>query len=57
MRNEIEVKNLAKEKLNINIEERILDVHTERKTQLLSILIFCLKKKYFFLKFLFIFKI
>lgn len=51
MRNENEVKNLAKKKLNINIEERILDVDTERKTQLLSILIFCLKKNYFFKNF------
>lgn len=45
MRNENEVKkNKAKIKLNMNIEERILYVHTERKAQLLSILIFCLKK-------------
>lgn len=41
MRNENEVKKKQAKK-NLNIEERILDVHTERKTQLLSILLFCL---------------
>lgn len=57
MRNENEVKkNKAKIKLNMNIEERILYVHTERKAQLFSILIFCLKKINFNF-FLFIFKI
>lgn len=38
----------------MNIEERILYVHTERKAQLLSILIFCLKKinfQFFFIHF------
>lgn len=40
MRNENEVKNLAKKKLNLNIQERIIDVHNKRKTQLYSILIY-----------------